>query len=483
MLRRFFSSILLTLTLLPAPALASSFNVNKIISDDDMIDYSRMSAEGVQNFLDREGGILANYSTNDVDGVNKTAAEIIYSAAYRYRLNPQFLLVQLQKESSIVTSQSTTYLDWAMGFGVCDSCSKTDPSVAQYRGFATQVNAAANHLRNSYLADLAARNSTISGWGVGRTKTTLDGIAVTPGNQATAVLYTYTPWVGYHGGDSSVGGNSLFFDIIERFFPNRTSLILDYPNQTLLQDNITGSVYLLSNGRLRPITSLAALLSNFDPSRIISVDADAIDRYQQGDAISIPRYILIQAPSGGIYLIDSNYRRRGITSAELFHDLGYNPEEVLPVTEATLSTIPEGAPLTQADQYPLGALLQDNQSGAVSHLDSSGILHPIWSKAILDINFKGLPIYSVTAAELAKYNVGAPEKITDGTLLKSPDQNTIYVIDAGKKRPINSAEVINELGGFGKVITTTQQILDLYPTGEYLKLHKSKAVTTKKKNK
>ena len=191
-------------------------------------------------------------------------------------------------------------------------------------------------------------------------------------SQATAVLYTYTPWLGYYGGDTSVGGNSLFFDVMDRFFPNRSSDILYYPNLSLLQDYNTGTVYKLERNELLPVTSYTALLVNYDPSRIIAVDSSVIERYDEGDPIVVPKFILIQAPSGGIYLIDSDHKRRAITSAEVFRQLGYNPEEVIPISQADLDGIP--GTITEADKYP-GAVLQNAVTGAVVYLDDDQVIH------------------------------------------------------------------------------------------------------------
>ncbi|MBI4407422.1 MAG: hypothetical protein HY565_02900 [Candidatus Kerfeldbacteria bacterium] len=477
-----FQKICLILALLvPTMLQAATFNPHKIITDDDLTDYTRMSFSGIQNFLDREDSILATYTTTDIDGAARSAAEIIYNTSYRYRLNAQFLLATIQKESSLVTGTNTSLLDWVLGYGVCDSCSKTDPKVVKYKGFAKQLDAAGSRIRDSYLADLDADNSTVSGWGVGITKTTLDGVAITPQNQATAVLYTYTPWLGYYGGDTSVGGNSLLFDVMERFFPNRASDILYYPNLSLLQDYNTGTVYKLERNELRPITSYTALLANYDPSRIIAVDSSVIERYDEGDPIVVPKFILIQAPSGGIYLIDSDHKKRAITSAAVFRQLGYNPEEVIPVNQADVDAIPEAAPITEADKYPLGAVLQNAVTGAVVYLDDEQVIHPVWSKSILDNRFKGYAIHPESPDLIASYEDGSPETYADGTLLKIPERDTIYVIDHGKKRPILSDTVLDKLGGYESVLTTNKAGLKLHETGKPLRLTKSK--TTKKKSK
>jgi hypothetical protein len=72
-------------------------------------------------------------------------------------------------------------------------CPDNQPCNPAYKGFDKQVGCMASKFHH-YLEDIATDNSTVAGWGVGVTKTTLDGFAVTPENAATAAIYTYTPW-------------------------------------------------------------------------------------------------------------------------------------------------------------------------------------------------------------------------------------------------------------------------------------------------
>lgn len=476
-------SLIFVEAVLVQTASAATFNPNLIISDEDMTDYRRMSASAIQSFLNEKGGILATYRTKDVDGIDKSAAEIIYGAAYRNRLNPQFLLAHMQKESSLITSQNGSLLDWALGFGVCDSCNKNDPGVAKYKGFANQVDAASDRFRNGYLADLQSKNSTISGWGVGVSKTTLDGIVITPGNMATATLYTYTPWLGYHGGNPNVGGNSLFFDIMERYFPNRTSLIIEYPNSTLFQNVNTGSVYRLENGALRPITSRAALLSNYDVTHIVVVDDAVIARYPIGSDISYPKFIFVQAPTGGVYMIDQEHRRRAITSREMLRTLGVNPGEIIPLSQADIDKIEENPPITESDKYPLGALVQNSQTGAIMYFDPKTQLHPIWSKEIMENQFLGYNINQESTEIFEKYEVGGPVKFSDGTLVKIPERDTIYIIADGKKRAVRAGDVLEQLGGFSNVVETSKPVLQLHDTGKDFEFTKSTDLKKTKNNK
>ena len=131
MIKKFLIVITLISLISPSFARAATFNPNNIISDNDLVDSQTMSATRIQKFLQDKGSPLANYQINDPWGNLKTAAQIIFDASQYYIINPQFLLVLLQKEQSLITdpTPSQGQLDWATGYGVCDSCSKDDPAI------------------------------------------------------------------------------------------------------------------------------------------------------------------------------------------------------------------------------------------------------------------------------------------------------------------------------------------------------------------
>jgi len=182
------------------------FNPSYVLSDSELFDYNCMNIGDIQSFLQSKGSTLAWMITEDYQGNLKTAAEIIYLAAQQYKINPKLLLTFLQKEQSLLTLEnpSQNRYDWAMGYGVCDSCSYDNPKIQKYKGFGKQVDCAAGAMRfytenaNTYgFIRKAGENVTISG----------ENFIIQ--NQATANLYTYTP---------HIHGNKLFFTLYNRYF-------------------------------------------------------------------------------------------------------------------------------------------------------------------------------------------------------------------------------------------------------------------------
>ncbi len=151
-------------------------------------------------------------------GSGQTAAEIIYEAAQANRINPQVLLVLLQKETSLITDKIPNSLDYskATGYG----CPDTAACDTKYSGFKNQVNRAAELFR--YTLDYGSttypegRNVYV-GY---NPASSCGGSQIFIENRATASLYRYTPYqpnsaalaAGYGYGDGcSAYGNRNFF--------------------------------------------------------------------------------------------------------------------------------------------------------------------------------------------------------------------------------------------------------------------------------
>lgn len=179
---------------------ASAINRNNLISDGEFIDWQSMDADGIQWFLDAHG---ASRIRNFREG-GKTAAQIIYAAALANRVNPYVILATIQKEESIV--ESNTNFDyrakWAMGYGVCDGCDSEDPALQKYAGFTKQVMDGTWQLKRNY-----SYWSSTGTYKVGNT-ITIDDSQVTIGNRATSALYRYTPH--FHG-------NERFVELFSRY--------------------------------------------------------------------------------------------------------------------------------------------------------------------------------------------------------------------------------------------------------------------------
>lgn len=434
----------------PAFANAADFNPNYIVSDDEMTDMTAMSQDDLSLFL-LQRGFLGSYATKDVAGVKRAASDIIWNAAVEFELNPQFLLVLLQREQSLVEDPNPTQdqLDWAMGYAVCDDCAKDDPQIQKYKGFGNQVYYAAKRIRESYLTDIAATGMTVSGVGPGIV-TLIDDMDVTPFNAATAVLYTYTP---------HLHGNENFAHIWARWFTR------DYPSGTLLQNTEDGGVWLIQYGMRRPITSRTAFLSRFNEANLIPVKPTTLQAYPMGAPISFANYSLLRSPHGTVYLVVDD-TIRGFASQEAFRALGFNPEEITDVTFEDLAAYTEGEPITVDSSYPQGTLLQDNTTGGVFYVEGN-VKHPLLSREILMNRFPNWPITPVAPDALAALETGDAVGFADGTLVGVAGTPAVYVISDGLRRPILDGDTFEAFGWkWENVVWTNERSVSLHPIGE-----------------
>lgn len=237
-------------------ATTQGFNAGNIISDAVMGNYNSMTLSDIQRFLTsknpcnnrdhnryqqlerdnpkydwhwKDGHFVClseeRFGDGQQIGSGQTAAEIIYQAAQDYKINPQVLLVVLQKETSLVTDPIPNNGDYrkAMGF----ACSDSAPCEAKYYGFKNQIRAAAN-LFHEVLS---------GGWSnypVGKTvyvqynpNKACGGSNVYIANKATSALYRYTPYqpnqsalnAGYGLGDGcgAYGNRNLYLYFNEWF--------------------------------------------------------------------------------------------------------------------------------------------------------------------------------------------------------------------------------------------------------------------------
>ncbi len=203
--------VLITIGVKPGNVYGFKFDKDYLINDKVFVDYTSMNERDIEQFLQDNGSILAEYRQ---DGI--PASKIIFDAAQKYRINPKVILTTLQKEEALITlrAYSSYAINFAMGFH--------KPS-----NFKSQVYEGTKLLRDGY--DFLAEKY---GWKVGVPHRTEDNPKyinniVIPENRATASLYLYTPYIGgyYMSNGDYIGGNYNFVKIFNRWFGDPTKYI------------------------------------------------------------------------------------------------------------------------------------------------------------------------------------------------------------------------------------------------------------------
>ena len=239
-----------------ANATLAGFDPGNIIDDATMSNKNSMSESDIQNFLnDKFGG---NYKGGSPNGYGvqaypgyqyhvenghfvplaqekfgnnglpaaggQSSAHVVWQAAQDYSINPQVLLVILQKEQGLISDNWPNYTQYASatGFG-CPDTAACDPS---YGGFIAQVRNAAAFFRE-------VLNGGWTNYPVGQNyiqynpNAACGGSVINVQNRATSALYRYTPYqpnasamaAGWGKGDScGAYGNRNFYNYFTSWF-------------------------------------------------------------------------------------------------------------------------------------------------------------------------------------------------------------------------------------------------------------------------
>lgn len=483
-------TLFLLILMSPLPVLAQAeadpnFNPNKIIEDNELLNYSSMSLPDIQNFLQSKNSYLANYITTNAHGTSKSAAEIIYDASNNNfdcagaalsetpteaeklqkckkitTVNPKFLLVLLQKEASLIEDQNPSQgrLDWATGYG-CPDGWVCNP---YYKGFGKQVNSASLQFL-AYINEQhrytykAGQTYTISNTIDPYCTTSNQTMVVTPANKATAALYNYTPHV--------FNGNYNVYKLWNRYFPKTSKL---YPDGSVLQVKGDPGIWLIENGKKRPFLSYSAFISRFKAEQVITIAQEELDNYAPGEGIKFANYSIVQTPDKKIFLLVDREKRQ-FANLTVFKKFGFNPAEIEAASASDLAIYSEGKQITATSTYVTGVLIQDTKTGGIFYV-IDGTKAPLTDKILLTTKFKGKKIIKATTKSLDSYTKVSPVMLDDGTLVKTDSFPTVYLISNGLKRPFESEAVFVKLGYNAKnVISVSSQFLYNYAQGELIK--------------
>lgn len=424
----------------------ADFNPNNLLSDEELQAWQVMSRDDIQAFLEEKGSYVAEYRTQDKEGMRRKASDIIARAAVEHRINPKYILVKLQKEQSLITETNPTdkQLDGATGYGIDETCGWTCETYLNNKGFGKQVDSAAAIMRWYY--DNVNEKSWIKRPPLGYA---IDDQYITPTNYATGFLYTYTP---------HIQGNKNFWKLWNNWFE------AVYPDGSLLKTAADSTVYVLQDGKKRAFKNFTALTTRHDPKRIIQVAAGELTKYEAGADIALPNYSVVQDGSN-YYLLDYDTARPFASKATV-QELGYHPDEILAIASEDLAVYQVGKTIDASNQSPLGRVVRVKENGNLYYLKDN-LYHPIYDEDIARINFPHLDIEKVSAQALLEKKSGDPILFNDGALFGAEGDAKIYAVEKGKKRHIANEDVFNGLGYDWKQIAWVNEFASIaHETGQ-----------------
>lgn len=317
----------------------TGFNPGRIIDDMIFTNNTSMRVSDIQNFLNSKVPTCDTYGTQmynswqtraqfaatigqyppftcvkDYSENGKSAAQIIYDIAQQYRINPQVLIVLLQKEQGLITDSWPYVSQYQKATGY--ACSDTAACNTAYYGFTNQLSWAAKMFRaildNSptwYTPYLLGNNYIQY-----NPSASCGGSNVTIQNRATQALYNYTPYqpnqatldAGWGTAPCGAYGNRNFYLYFTSWFGVTTGT-------PLVQAPSSSTVYLLSNGKKFAIPNGDIIYAyGLQTTPITAVSDQFIDSTPDGGMLST---IFTLPGDGTVYLADLG-KKIAISSGE-----------------------------------------------------------------------------------------------------------------------------------------------------------------------
>jgi len=451
----------------------SNWSAGRIIDDVIFTNSDSMSKDQIQSFLNSKvpvcdtngtqvsefgGGTRAqwgqaNYGQNtficlkDYSENGKSSAQIIYDTAQEFRINPQVLIVLLQKEQGLVTDTWPLNLQYktATGYG----CPDTAACDSQYFGLTNQIRWSASMFR----AILNKSPTWYTPYLLGNNyiqynpSSSCGGSVINVENRSTQALYNYTPYQpnqsalnsGYGSGDScGAYGNRNFYLYFTEWFG--TTISGEYPSP-LYRSQTSGMIYLIIDSTKYYIPSYEIMVDyGFHKLLMTSVSDTYLSTFTDGPVLTNVGRKQYDS-SGAIYLFDDG-KTYQIKSPDQCAKWGI---------DCFNSNVSKVLPNDLFDKYMVGAgLLPDTiRSNGVVYTMEDGKKRPIIGVYAIN-NFNGN-----SAPYFKDQNVVQPlgKLIADDRfIVKFGEIPTIYLYDRGYLHAIEDMDDfyswrLNDLAG------------------------------------
>ncbi len=482
----------------------SSFNAGRIIDDGVFTNKNSMSITDIQLFLNSKvPSCRAGYTClKDYVENGKSSAQIIWEQSQNYNINPQVIIVTLQKENGLITDTWPEAWQYrtAMGFACPDSGS-CDPA---FYGFTNQVGQGARHFRNyfddnpNWFVPYRTGQANIQ-WSP---NSACGSSSVYIQTRGTAALYSYTPYQPnqaalnnlYGSGDScSAYGNRNFWRDYTDWFGSTYSS--EYITQVIQAPNDSRYFLQIGGTKMWIPTSETYYSWKLDSYPVLQVPQSYFD-----SLATLPNLKQV-GRSGPYYYFVSNGEKHYIPTMQHLQLWGFTQQDVdaVPAT-VVLNNLPEKNYLgrfvkstndmshyvmngNQVNKIPNDDLLYQwgfipSQETTVTPeylatkttgTDLSRYISSSGSKYVIDTNRKigslstiqssnwGNPAY----VEINNLALGFLPSINYSNFLKPSDDNKWYLLDGGKKRYIPNNNILNTWGYTNNLLTISPNLANL----------------------
>jgi hypothetical protein len=366
------------------------------------------------------GAPASNYGGQPIPAGAKSAAQLIYDAGQAYGINPQVLVVTLQKEQRLLTDEwpfKNQYL-YAMGAHCPDgpNGAECDPN---YSGFSLQIREGARLFRY-YLDNMnqpwwpyakPGQNSIL--YNVSERESVCGRKSVMIETRATAALYTYTPYTpndaalihlytAVPGNPSSPSdwnaycaayGNRNFW----RMFTDMYGSTLGDSFFLAMSDNGDPRQWVVQNGKRHHVPSPEIIRAyGLDNFPLLVLPGTQLGSYVDGPALT---RLIRPAGSLDVFFVDNGNRWR-LTSTAQMAAWDLDPGKIVDVSLA-LS-------LYLADEGNLGYSLQQEGQPNIYMVDGDQLRHLQNPQTLQAFEGTAPSTAQVSADYIGSWSVGAP---------------------------------------------------------------------------
>ncbi len=498
----------------PKIAKAADFDPNLLISDYDFANSGSMSASQIESFLQSRGSAFANYTIPEYinvpfpyrDGAgndkwgsvavrqyNDATGERLYGMRMSdflakegrdHGINPQAMMVLMQRESSSITSSSISGVcrAWPVFYGFNEIMASYGYDYNTARARAIDFGGPGQQIAYATW-NLGYRHARVD-----LSPLWIDGVLISPRSKATKVLYIYTPhiyngnynfwkifgtWFGHTGGFSLIqkndgspeiyllqSGKKLHIpslEILNECFSGMTpdslsvSVVDSYPDSLLVRVSGYSPVFVIHSSKKKWIPSMPVLRALYAGKSIQVVSKGLkklIDLYPESEH----RCGLIKGLGPEVYLT-GNGIKNWIPDPYTFLSWGFSWGSIRGISDSELNNIE-----TKAPKYYLV-----RGSGVKVYLTSRATKRWIATADYFNrFGFNWADIHRVSDSWLRSKRTGS----NLGPLIRSSGSNKVYYLDNGQKRWIPDETRFKELGfAWSQILLSSSALTDAYPTG------------------
>jgi len=223
-------------------------------------------------------------------------------------------------------------------------------------------------------------------------------------------------------------------------------------------------VFLLEEGEKHPIESAQVFKSyGYHFSNVKMITEEDLNSIPSTDPLPIASGSLV-SPKGSpkVYVVE-NGMKRYVPSPKTLMDAGYTFDHVMTISQESADRHPTGDDYTDSGYIPNGSTVYADGTGAFVIQDNTR--RPIPDRATFESNFGDLSqLRKVEKSDLMDVPAGDVLAPADRTLVA--DDNTVYLVEDGMKRPFKSVDqFVNDGFMFDRIKSVSMSVVNDLPVG------------------